>query len=357
MTKTVLRLTLSGIFAVLTAILLVVANVLPSLFFSFYSDFSRWIMGVIAAVTGVVPFALCEIFGFALIVLIILFLIRAIVKRRIVRYLSGLLLTVCVLAFAFVAVWGLNYYAPSMNDRLGLEDREYTVSELKAAAVYYRDMANATAKNVERDEGGAMVDYDFGALAEAAGEGFETLSEHYDCFDGSTVRVKSLIISPIMGKIGMTGGFICLTGEACVSSTTYSAALPFTMCHEISHRMAFAREDEANFGGFLGCIFSQRPEFVYSGYYMAFRYCYNALAKVDSAAAAEVWAGVSDELAADCHASAVHYESVRNETASSIADTVYDSYLNSFSVESGVKSYGEVADLLIAWYEATSGAA
>lgn len=357
MTKTILRLTLSGIFAVLTAILLMLANLMPSVFFSFYSDFSRWILGVIAAVTGVVPFAVCEIFGFLLIALIILFLVRAIIKHRIVRYLAGLLLTVCALAFAFVALWGLNYYAPSMNEQVGLEEREYTVSELKAAAVYYRDMANATANDVERDEGGAMVDCDFDLLAEAAGEGFEKLSDRYDCFDGSTVRVKSLIISPIMGKIGMTGGFICLTGESCVSSTTYSAALPFTMCHEISHRMAFAREDEANFGGFLGCIFSERSEFVYSGYYMAFRYCYNALAKVDAAAAAEVWAGVRDELAADCHASAVHYEAVRDETASSIADTVYDSYLNSFSVESGVQSYGEVVDLLIAWYAATSDAA
>lgn len=353
MTKTILRLTLSGIFAVLTAILLVLADILPSGFFSFYSDFSRWILAVLAAVTGIVPFAVCEILGLALIVLIILFLVRAIIKHHVVRYLAGLLLTVCALAFAFVAVWGLNYYAPPMNEQVGLEDREYTVSELKAAAVYYRDMANANAKNVERDADGAMVGYDFDALAEAAGEGFEKLSERYDCFGGSTVRVKSLIISPFMGKIGMTGGFICLTGEACVSSTTYSAALPFTMCHEISHRMAFARENEANFGGFLGCIFSERPEFVYSGYYMAFRYCYNALAKVDATAAAEVWAGVSDELAADCHASAVHYEAVRSETASNIADTVYDGYLNSFSVESGTQSYGEVADLLIAWYAET----
>lgn len=353
MTKTILRLTLSGIFAVLTAILLVLGNILPSVFFSYYSDFSREILAVLAAVTGVVPFAVCEILGFSLIILIILFLVRAIIKGHIVRYLAGLLLTVCVLAFAFVAVWGLNYYAPSMNEQIGLEDKEYTVSELKAAAVYYRNMANATAKNVERNADGAMVDYDFGALTEAAGEGFETLSEHYDCFDGSTVRVKSLIISPIMGKIGMTGGFICLTGEACVSSTTYAAALPFTMCHEISHRMAFAREDEANFGGFLGCIFSERAEFVYSGYYMAFRYCYNALAKIDASAAAEVWSGVSDELAADCHASAVHYEAVRSETASDIADSVYNTYLNSFSVESGTQSYGEVADLLIAWYLTT----
>ena len=29
---------------------------------------------------------------------------------------------------------------------------------------------------------------------------------------------------------------------------------------------------------------------------------------------------------------------------------VYDTYLKSFSVEEGVQSYGEVADLLLIWY-------
>lgn len=350
MTKTILRLTLAGIFLVLTVILVMLANFLPDFFFSFYPDVSRSLLSVLAGVTSIVPFAVCEIAAFALIALLILCLIRAIVKRRIVRFLAGLVLCVSALVFAFVALWGLNYYAPPMALRLGMEETQYSVAQLQEAAEYYRDMANAAAKNVERDDTGAMIAYDFDALAETAGEGFEVLAQEYECFDGSTVRVKRLIISPIMGKIGMTGGFICLTGEACVSSTAYNAAMPFTMCHEISHRMAFAREDEANFGGFLACSVSDRPEFVYSGYYMAFRYCYNALAEVDAEAAAEVWAGVSAELAADCHASAKHYEAVRDETASEIADSVYDGYLNAFSVESGVQSYGEVTDLLILWY-------
>ena len=31
-------------------------------------------------------------------------------------------------------------------------------------------------------------------------------------------------------------------------------------------------------------------------------------------------------------------------------DKVYDGYLKSFSVESGVQSYGEVTDLLLNWF-------
>lgn len=350
MTKTILRLTLSGIFLVATGFLLLIANFLPSFFFSFYPDFSRWMMQIIGGATSIVPFAVCEICAVLLLALFVFTLIRAIIKTRIVRWLAGLLLVVSIGVFAFVGLWGLNYYAPPMAERLGMQEQQFTAAQLQEAAEYYRDMANAMAKNVERNEDGTMKAYDFDSLAQNAGEGFDILAEEFDCFNGSTARIKSLICSPLMGKIGMTGGFICLTGEACVSDTTYEAAMPFTMCHEIGHRMAFAREDEANFAGFLACSVSERPEFVYSGYYMAFKYCYNALAKVDSAAAAKVWAGVSEELAADCGASAKHYEEVRSEAASDIADTVYSGYLNAFSVESGTQSYGEVADLLILWY-------
>ena len=211
-------------------------------------------------------------------------------------------------------------------------------------------MANALSAEVERDDAGVMVQYDFSDLAKHAGDGFEALNKSYECFDGSTVRVKKLLSSPLMGKIGMTGGFICLTGESCVSTTTHSASMPFTMCHEIGHRMAFAREDEANFAGFLACVANDRPEFRYSGYYAAFRYCYNALYQADPQAAGEVWAGVSAAVARDWNASVEHYEAMRSETASDVTDAVYDTYLKSFSVESGVRSYGEVTDLLLDWY-------
>lgn len=349
MVRIILRLTLSGIFVVLTAFCLLFAYFLPSVFFSFYSDFSRWILGVIAEVTAIVPFALCEILAVLVLALIIFMLVRAIIKLSIIRFLAGILLLVCIVSFAFVGLWGLNYYAPPMAKQLSLEERQFTAAQLREATEYYRDMANATANNVERDENGAMV-CDFSDLAQAAGEGYEVLAQRYDCFNGSTARVKSLFISPILGKMGMTGGFICFTGEACVSSTTYQAALPFTMCHEIGHRMAFAREDEANFAAFLSCTAGERAEFVYSGYYSAFKYCFNALSKLDSAAAASVWSGVSKTVANDWNGAVEHYDSVRSETASDIADTVYDSYLNAFSVESGVQSYGEVTDLLILWY-------
>lgn len=350
MTKTILRLISSGTLIVVTALLLLAANYLTPLFFSFYPAFSRWIVGILAGITSVIPFALCEILLAALLFWFVASLIRAIVRRRMVRWLTGVLLSVCTIGALFIAIWGLNYYAPKMTERLGLPDRQYTPAELKEATLYYRDRANELAAEVERDENGVMVEYDFDTLAKHAGDGYKKLAERYDCFDGSTVRVKKMLSSKLMGKAGTTGVFICLTGESGVSTTTFQASMPFTMAHEIGHRMAFAREDEANFAAFLACDANDRPEFRYSGYYLAYVYCYNALYKVDPDGAREVSAGCSELVLSDMRAASAHYDEVEDEKVSELQDTVYSGYLQAFSVESGTRSYGEVADLLLTWY-------
>lgn len=350
MVKSVMRLLLAGIYLILSTVLVLLGKYAPALIFSFYPTLSRYALTAIAAVTGLIPIALWELLLALLILFFIYSFLRAFTQMHFLSWITGVAMYASLGVLIFVALWGLNYYAPPMAERLELPQKEYSVAELKEATAYYRDMANQTASSVARDENGAMLPGDFSILSERAGEGFETLSESMDCFDGSTVRVKPLLSSSLMAASGTTGIFIPFTAESSVSKLTYSAALPFTMCHEIGHRMAFAREDEANFAGFLACSVSEYDEFRYSGYYMAFRYCYNALYRVDANAAGEIWKGVSSALAADCNASAKHYEEVRSEAVSAITDKVYDNYLKTFDVESGVQSYGEVADLLITWY-------
>lgn len=350
MTKTIFRVILSGTLFVLTAALLLAANCLPTLFFSVYSDFSRRAVGFLADATAFVPFALWEVLLIAAVVWLLFTLVRALRRGRIIRWAAGLLLGVCTVLFLFVGLWGLNYYAPSMQSRLALPEKQYTPAELKEATAYFLARANELAGGVERDENGVMAAYDFDELAACAGEGYEALAARYDCFGGSTARVKHLLSDPIMAKSGTTGVFICLTGESGVSETTFSASVPFTMAHEIGHRMGFAREDEANFAGFLACDASTHAEFRYSGYLTAYIYCSNALGKVDPDGARELAASRSTAVATDLAAMTAHYAEQEDEKIVAAYSTVYEGYLKAFSVESGMQSYGEVADLLLTWY-------
>ena len=117
--------------AALTGLLVLAATQWTDVFFRFYPAFSRWILGVLAGVTSVTSFPIWEP-GLCLIVLWgVISLIRSLVRHHFLRWLSGLLLTLCGAAFFFMAVWGLNYFAPPMSDRLGLETQERTPAELR----------------------------------------------------------------------------------------------------------------------------------------------------------------------------------------------------------------------------------
>lgn len=350
MLKSVRRLIGSGVLLALTALLIAAAKFANEIVFAFYPKYSRIALGFLADLTAPLPFAVWEVAAALILLWFFVSLFLAILHGRLIRWLTGVLLGASFAAFAFVALWGLNYFAPSMQQRLNLPERQFTVQELREATEYYRDRANESADAVERDADGVMVCGDFEELAQAAGTGYTALAERYDCFDGSTARVKPVLISKLMGAAGTTGVFIAFTGESCVSSTTFSASVPETMCHEIAHRMAFAREDEANFAAFLACMENGRADFVYSGYYSAFIHCYNALYRADKTAASEVMAGASASVRTDLAAASRHYDEVEDKAAVEVHETVYDTYLKTFSVESGVQSYGDVVDLLATWY-------
>jgi len=145
-----------------------------------------------------------------------------------------------------------------------------------------------------------------------------------------------------------------LTGEAAVNPDTPVMALPFVMCHEMCHRMCIAQERDANLGAFLACDANSDPIFRYSGYFMAFRYCYNSLVAVGTStannAASRIYDGINDKLMQDLTTYREYYAANQNDKATNIANSVNDAYIKTSGDESGVKSYGEVTDLLVSWH-------
>jgi len=291
-------------------------------------DFNLWQLGVIAL--GVV--------GLASVVLMI------VMKWSPVQWLGWVLAVAAGLYMCHTLLYGLNYYAGPLADDVRLEVVEYNVDELTEAAEYYRDKANDLASQMDREADGSLKFSDFDTLAEQAGDGFRSLTYNrsFPVFAGSTLPVKKLAWADFFTSRGITGMTIGITGEAAVNPQIPVVGMPFTMCHEMAHRMCIATERDGNFAAFLTCQANESPEFRYSGYVMAFRYCYNALmsdgSPEASAAAARVGTGMSEALYRDLEE--------------------YNSFFNSGTVRTAAvtngtgeaKSYGPVCDLLVSWH-------
>ena len=347
----------AGIFGAITWVLMQFGQRFSTLVDMVYPYVVRNFQGILAQWSGGVDFLLWQVLAVALGVVALATLVTVIVLRRNVISWAGWMLAIVSFVYMLhTAMFGLNYYAGSLSDDLRMEVSRYTVSELAEATEYYRDRANELAARVNRDGSGVASFSSFQELARQAGDGFHTLTYeyYYPVFAGSTEPVKELGWADMYTSMGITGFTCGITGEAAVNPQIPDVALPFTICHEMAHRMCIAPERDANFAAFLAASVNGSVEFQYSAYFMAFRYCYNVLATANSteaaAAAGRVSSGISDQMRRDIQDYDSFFSSKKDDTATRVADTVNDTYLKASGDSAGIQSYGQVCDLLVNWH-------
>ena len=322
-----------------------------------YPYVMRTVQDYLAQWSGAVDFLLWQVLAVFLVVVLLAALVLCIAfKKNPVTWAGWVLAVVSGVYLLHTLLFGLSYHAGNLADDLRMEAAQYTLEELAEATEYYRDQANILAKWVDRDENGNVKFDDFETLAAAAGEGFETLTYDYSypIFAGSTYPVKKLGWADMYTSMGITGVTMGITGEAAVNPQIPPVTLPFTMCHEMAHRMCIANERDANFTGFLACSVHSDVQFRYSAYFMAYRYCYTALAGVNTQAAANETARISDGVEELLYRDLLYYDtffsSHRNDTAAKAANTANDTYLRTSGDKSGIASYSQVCDLLVNWH-------
>ncbi len=347
----------AAIFALVSWALLQLAGKFTKLVDMVFPYVTRTIQGFLSAWSGGVDILVWQIVVVLLVVLLLATVVLMILFRwNFVQWLGWVLAGASFLCFLHTGLYGLNYHAGPLADDVRLNVTEYTLKELENATVYYRDLANDLAIQMPRDAEGEVVFENFDTLAAKAGEGFDTLTYDYSfsVFAGDLSPVKKLGWAGMYTSMGITGVTMPITGEAAVNPLIPDVALPFTMCHEMAHRMCIAVERDANFAGFLTCRVNEDIQFQYSAYFMAYRYCYNALASVDTAeaatAAARVSAGANEYLRHDLASYSYFFASRKDDHATRLADTANDTYIKVSGDGSGIQSYGQVADLLVSWH-------
>ena len=324
-----------------------------------YPYMSRLIQDVLAEWTAGVSVCLWQVLAVVLIVVFIGSIVAMILlKWNFFQWLGWVLTGVSFLWCLHTGLYGLNQYSSPLSEDIRLNtvvpgDR---ITPLVDATTYFRDKANELANQVERDASGRLDAPTFQESAEQAADGFNYLvyEKNYSVFAGTTVPVKELGFADMYTSMGISGVTMPLTGEAAVNPQTPAIALPFTICHEMSHRMGIAPERDANLGAFLACTANSDPLYQYSGYFMAFRYCYASLTKISTTtainAAEKIYAGVNQKFKQDLKAYSAYYAEATDDGASQFADTINNAYIQASGDESGTKSYGEVTDLLLMWY-------
>ena len=356
----------AAVFAGITYVLSLYGKQFSALIDMVYPYVIRTLEATLAQWSSQVDFLLWQFLAVALGVVLIACLVVVIVtKKSVISWFGWVLAAASFVFMLHTLVYGMNYYAGDLSEDLRMEVSGCTLDEIVEATEYYQSQANALAAQMSRDENGNLVFEEFDTLAARAGKGFEylTYQRFFPVFAGSTLPVKKLGWADLYSSMGITGYTFPLTGEAAVNPQIPASALPFTMCHEMAHRMCIASERDANFAAFLACSFNNNRQYQYSAYFMAYRYCYTSLYSVGQStsidpklvmeAATEanrIDGNVSQLLRRDMEEYDRFFQSRKNSFATDVADTVNDAYLKASGESAGTASYGQVCDLLVNWH-------
>jgi len=327
-----------------------------------YAEIMKMVILIVSGAMTYVPFVVAEVLLYLCAMLAAIYVVFAVVflitkpgkLARVVRIVADLCMVGALIGFVFLMLFGYSYKCTPVTERMDLDVHEQPIETLYDTTEWLLGYANEYSQIVPRDgEGNALLGT-FDGIAARMYDGYDTLSAQWEFLQSTHAPVKRVSSWKLMSYVGLTGMYVPYTMESVVNPDCAAATLPFTMGHEMAHRLTIAREEEANFMGFMACRANSDRRIQYSGYYMAFRYCFVALYNQNPTLGMEIYNRMTPQLTHDMDehdAIIVKYDTPVREVGNKVNDT----YLKVNDQQSGIKSYGEVVDLIIAQYLKENG--
>jgi hypothetical protein len=324
----------------------------------------KFLVTTVGRLVGFLPFSLYElliILGIALLFWIIFRIVYLIIKKRAKRILTlfagvlALLLTVLTL---FTLNCGVNYHRRPFSYYSGLTVARQSTDVLTSLCQFLIAEANALVPYIDTievpdDEDGTHYGSIFSldntdTVAEAV-KAMNNLGTIYPVLNGYYPNAKPVLFSKVMSYEFITGVY-SFTIEANYNNDVPDYVKADTICHELSHLRGFMREDEAGFIAYLACIHSDNVSLKYSGILNALSYVLNSVySNCGAAVYTELYKSMDIQLMRDYLYDSRYWDKYRTPVAE-VADAVNNAYLVANAQTDGVKSYGRMVDLLLAYY-------
>ena len=263
-------------------------------------------------------------------------------KKSFSQKFLGVCCAICAYILLVVLTCGINFSRQTFAEQAGLVIGEASVGDLRQLYRFLIDQINESPPD--------FSDMDNRKLNDIAKKTMEELSVAYPGFINYYPDVKAVYFSEALSYCQLAGFYSSLTMEANYNKSMPGTNIPFTICHELAHLSGFAREDEANFIGYLACGISGDPYFRYSGLSYALRYTLSALkGSIEDEEYIALCEYLPEWSWREINENKQYWASFEGKT-SELSNIVNDSFLKLNNQEDGTRSYGRMLYLLLAHY-------
>lgn len=307
---------------------------------------------VLHPLMNIFPFSVGDIL-YILVVLWLIYalvqMVRFLVKRRF-RELLKLFLTLVIgiqsSIVIFYLFWGLNYFRQPAAIRLQLRDTSYTVDDLKSVTLMMIDSANFYRTKVDTQD----MQLGNTAIIQMATLAIDQMGLSNQAFRIYKPKLKRSLISPLLNYLSTSGYYNPFTSESQINYQMPVFIRPFVACHEISHQIGFAFEDEANFAGFVAGTQSHDYLLRYSAYYVGMQEFLHALHRQDSVTFKTLKPCISPKVKHDLLTEFDYWRKYEGQI-SWLSSIFYNDYLKANNQPKGLATYNQMIRLAMALYK------
>src|SRR5262249_12306874 len=238
-----------------------------------------------------------------------------------------------ILVPIFLAFWGLNYQRLPLAETLGFDRAPTRAGELETIGLQIVSGVN-TNYDLARGSAERPAPPAREAIYKVVEQAFQNETLIGDASRGAFGDPKQLALSRLTSWAGVSGFYIPFTGEVTFNANVPAFDLPWVIAHHKAHQRGYAREDEANFIGYVVCVNSTDPYGRYSGYLYGLKVL-EALSKGNVDRYSDFLSRLNEGPRADLRQRSQFWEEVKSPTLSALSRRVFSAYLRVNRVHGG----------------------
>lgn len=269
--------------------------------------------------------------------------LKIVLKKSRRKGVLSLLIFLNIFYFTYQIFWGMLYFQKPLIENL--PKQEPTLDDAKILALTYLNRCKATRGHVSEDKNGVFRIEHIQNIEEEILNNQNTLPKFAYKKTTGVESIKPSLFKKVMNYSGILGYYNPFTAEAQYNSQLPSSYVPFTIAHESAHQLGFAREQEANFIGYLLGKNSKNKELKYATEWFVLKSLLNAISKKDSDFVEKILAQFSEPMKRD-----LEFERQFREKHQGMLDAFFGFTNNLFlksNQQDGSVTYSYFVDLLL----------
>lgn len=319
-----------------------------STFYFYFSKLLRFLFGWIPFSLGDILYLLAGCWLLAKVIKNMMLLFKKRLKgKQLLHKVFRLMLVLAFIYVVFNIFWGLNYNRKGIAEQLQLDKPISNIEDIRVLQDVLLKKVNTSKESLIRQN---FLYPTKKELFKRAQKCYNEAERNFPFFEYKTLSVKPSLYGWMGDYLGFTGYYNPFTGEAQVNTTVPKFLQPYIASHEMAHQLGYAKENEANFAGYLAAVNSTDTLFHYSTYLDLFMYANRQLFYFDSASSKQAYELLIPAVKQDIEEWRQFNEAHENFLEPAIT-WLYGNYLKLNEQPRGIRSYNQVVSMLIAYYK------